>query len=353
MWDGQVYEGWRHTLIDAVHTVCPNCKGELERSTISEMRCRRCDFPYRAHFGILDLRYPIDVDEKENVVVQKLIAAYPTASYLGLVEILSSTIDAAQLPERLLPHYRQHRTSQVSRGSQFANMFLARLQDYYGVPETTLALEIGCGAGAGLVALAKRFSNVVGLDPNLSLLILARKFCDENGIRNVTLVQAYGQHLPFRDNSFAYTTAQNVLEHVFQINEVVAEAARVLKPGGCFVADSRNRFDLFFPEPHVQLRWVGLLPRRWANAYVRWRLGVSYDKFGTRLLSYGDLRRALRKPFGNQYQIVMPGVSAYGATSRWDGLLIALDRFGWVRRLVLSIFPSHLILAQKADVTRP
>jgi len=328
--------------------VCPSCKGELEQLEINATRCQNCGLRYRTVFGIPDLRYPVNEVENEpdRALVERLIAAYPDSSYLDLVELFFSSVDFSNIPEHLLSLYRCHRSRQLSRGSQFTNMFLSRLKEYYDVPDLAWSLELGCGAGTGLVSLAHHCRHVIGIDPGLPQLILARKLCAENNIQNVQLVQAYGQRLPFLDHCFSYVTGQNVLEHVFDIEAVLAEVVRVLRSGGCFAADSRNRYDLFFPEPHVQLRSVGLLPRAWANAYVRWRLGTSYETFHARLLSYADLSRALRNSFGDQYRIVMPRVSAYGMP-KWDALLAAVERFEWLRRGLLVIFPTHLALAQK------
>ena len=332
-----------------VGVICPSCKGELDELETSTTQCRSCGLQYRTVFGIPDLRYPVGKleNEPERVLAERLIAAYPGSQYLDLVDLFFSSVDVSNIPGRLVSLYKRHRSRQLSRGSQFTNMFLVRLKEHYDLPDFAWALELGCGAGAGLVALARHYTNVIGIDPSLPRLILARKFCDENNIQNVQLVQAYGQQLPFLDNSFSYVTAQNVLEHVFDIDNVLAEVARVLKPSGCFVADSRNRYDVFFPEPHVQLRGVGLLPRAWANSYVRWRLGISYEAFHTRLLSYGDLRRALRKSFGDQCRIVIPRVSAYDMPKKWDALLASLERVEWLRQWLVVIFPTHLALAQK------
>jgi hypothetical protein len=215
-----------------VGVVCPSCKGELDELEASTTQCRSCGLQYRTLFAIPDLRYPVGKleNEPERVLAERLIAAYPGSQYLDLVDLFSSSVDVSNIPGHLVALNKRHRSRQVSRGSQFTNMFLARLKEYYDLPDFTWALELGCGAGTGLVALARHFTHVIGVDPSLPKLILARKFCDENHVQNVQLIQAYGQQLTFLDNSFSYVTAQNVLEHVFDIDDVLAEVARVLNP---------------------------------------------------------------------------------------------------------------------------
>ena len=82
-----------------------------------------------------------------------------------------------------------------------------------------------------------------------------------------------------------------VVEHVSRQKLFLREGYRVLQPGGCFCFNAPNRFNIFGPEPHVNLWGVGFMPRRWMPAYVRLFKGMDYtDK---RLPSYRELRRML------------------------------------------------------------
>ena len=226
-------------------------------------------------------------------------------------------------------------------------MFHTRAADFFPPAGTDAALDIGCGSGASLLVLAGRYKAIAGLDPSLPDLILARKALETAGLANFTLVQAYGQRIPFAGESFNFANALNVIEHVFDPEPVLREVRRVLKPGGIFAADSRNRYDLFLPEPHVKIRWVGFVPRRWQKRYVRWRAGVSYD--ATRLLSYTDLRQALRSSFERDYRIVFPLVDAYGGPEWMNGWLRQLERLPLLPALVLWFFPAHLALARRSQ----
>jgi SAM-dependent methyltransferase len=336
---------------DHIQIVCPKCKGELEELGESAGQCRVCGLRYRIFFDISDLRYPVSEIEHdaELKIAERLMASYSKSRFLDLVDIHYSSTGplVSTFPDHLVSFYKGHHSRQLIRGSQFTHMLLARLREFFDLPDSDRALELGCGTGAGLVALSNSYTNVVGIDPSLSSLILAKKFCDENEVKNAQLVQAYGQRLPFLDNCFGYVTAQNVLEHVYDVDNVLAEVVRVLKQNGGFAADSRNRYDVLFPEPHVQLRGVGLLPRAWANSYVRWRIGMNYEAVHTRLLSYGDLRKALRKSFRDCYRIVFPKVSVYNMPKTWDTLLAAVERIEWLQRWLMVIFTSHVALAQK------
>ncbi|HET7571533.1 MAG TPA: methyltransferase domain-containing protein [Gaiellaceae bacterium] len=92
------------------------------------------------------------------------------------------------------------------------------------------ALDVGCGAGALAFALAPLVREVVGLDPVPELLALARERAASFG--NVELVEGDGTKLPFADASFDLAGTLRVLHHVHRPELVVAELARVTRPGG-------------------------------------------------------------------------------------------------------------------------
>jgi ubiquinone/menaquinone biosynthesis C-methylase UbiE len=82
------------------------------------------------------------------------------------------------------------------------------------------------------------------------------------------VVQAYGQRIPAPDNSFASALSNSVLEHIPDVQPVLNDLARVLKPGGSFYFCVPNHnFD-----PNLSIarffERVGL--KRWAAAYRRW-----------------------------------------------------------------------------------
>ncbi|HET7567660.1 MAG TPA: methyltransferase domain-containing protein [Gaiellaceae bacterium] len=92
------------------------------------------------------------------------------------------------------------------------------------------ALDVGCGAGALALALAPHVGEVVGLDPVPELLALARERA--SGLGNVEFVEGDGAKLPFDDFSFDLVGTARTLHHVRRPELVVAELARVARPGG-------------------------------------------------------------------------------------------------------------------------
>ncbi|HJQ73315.1 MAG TPA: methyltransferase domain-containing protein [Gaiellaceae bacterium] len=90
------------------------------------------------------------------------------------------------------------------------------------------ALDVGTGAGALAFALAPLVRSVVGLDPVPELLELAR----ERALPNTEFVQGDGAELPFPDADFDLAGTLRTLHHVVRPERVVAELARVTRPGG-------------------------------------------------------------------------------------------------------------------------
>lgn len=90
------------------------------------------------------------------------------------------------------------------------------------------ALDLGTGAGALALALAPLVREVVGLDPVPELLALARA----RSLPNTEFVEGDGTALPFADGSFDLAGTHRTLHHVARPELVVAEMARVTRPGG-------------------------------------------------------------------------------------------------------------------------
>jgi 2-polyprenyl-6-hydroxyphenyl methylase / 3-demethylubiquinone-9 3-methyltransferase len=104
----------------------------------------------------------------------------------------------------------------------------------YG-PRPARVLDLGCGAGLLANYLAERGHAVTGLDATAENLEIARA----RGTATYLLGDALA--LPFADASFDVVCAMDLLEHVDQPERLIAEAARVLAPGGTLFFHTFNR----------------------------------------------------------------------------------------------------------------
>lgn len=88
-------------------------------------------------------------------------------------------------------------------------------------------LEVGCGTGRWLTDLAAPSRGVVGIDASFGMLRRAR----EQGLR-AGLVHAVAEALPLPALSADMLYVVNALHHFAEPRRFMAEAARVLRPGG-------------------------------------------------------------------------------------------------------------------------
>lgn len=103
---------------------------------------------------------------------------------------------------------------------------------------TSRILDLGCGGGLLANRLAREGFPVTGIDLASASLEVAARY---DATRSVCYAQCDARALPFEDASFDAVTAMDVLEHVEGPEHVVAEAARVLRPGGLFFFHTFNR----------------------------------------------------------------------------------------------------------------
>jgi 2-polyprenyl-3-methyl-5-hydroxy-6-metoxy-1,4-benzoquinol methylase len=95
-------------------------------------------------------------------------------------------------------------------------------------------LDVGCYDGQLIAQVLDTPEEVVGLDVSESALHAAT----EHGITGVRgQVEAM---LPFQDAVFGTVLAAEVVEHVFDTQAVIAELARVVRPGGWVVITTPN-----------------------------------------------------------------------------------------------------------------
>ncbi|MEA3018899.1 MAG: hypothetical protein QOI47_423 [Actinomycetota bacterium] len=123
-------------------------------------------------------------------------------------------------------------------------------------------LDVGCGEGQVARLAAKVGAGlVVGIDPTWAQVEVAAQ---RGG--GVSYARAGAAALPFPDAAFDAVVACLVFEHIREVDEAIAEVARVLEPGG--------RFTFFLNHPLLQTPNSG-----WIDDHVLdppeqyWRIG--------------------------------------------------------------------------------
>lgn len=117
---------------------------------------------------------------------------------------------------------------QQKRGGDAAAFFVPFL-----APGMTL-LDIGCGPGTITAALAGIVGTAIGVDIEPHAIAMARQLATRSGSSNLSFVEADMTALPFEDGALDAVFFHAVLYHQSQakLTKTLAEARRVLKPGG-------------------------------------------------------------------------------------------------------------------------
>lgn len=124
-------------------------------------------------------------------------------------------------------------------------------------------LEVGCGPGTLWARNADRLPRDVRLtltDASPGMVEAARRTLDEAGLEG-TVTVADAARLPFADATFDVVLAAHMLYHVEDRPEAIAEARRVLRPGGRFVATTNGRAHLRELEALACEHLAGWVPR--------------------------------------------------------------------------------------------
>lgn len=148
----------------------------------------------------------------------------------GLPEGVARAVAANQELHSLLadryddvePHFRPENRAKVRRRV---------IELTSGAPMRRL-LDIGCGTGFMISLIGDLFETVDGLDATPAML--ARIQSDHPSL---TLHEGLAEALPFPDATFDVVTAYSFLDHLADPSLAIAEALRVLKPGGIVYAD--------------------------------------------------------------------------------------------------------------------
>jgi ubiquinone/menaquinone biosynthesis C-methylase UbiE len=134
-----------------------------------------------------------------------------------------------------IAHYRSTGNNPWQSG-EHVNAVGDATRDYlrrYSAPGDAI-LDAGCGMGELTVPLTDRERHGIDFAPGYV----------EIAAVHIQAIVGDLEHLPYPDERFALVVAADILEHVLDLNRVVAELLRVLRPGGVLVVRVPERENL-------------------------------------------------------------------------------------------------------------
>ena len=141
---------------------------------------------------------------------------------------------------------------------------LARLVTWARVAGAERVLDVACGPGLVAAAFAPHVASVIGVDLTPAMLARGAGIVNERGIANVAFALADVERLPFPGGCFDRVVSRRAFHHFPDAARVLAEMARVCRPGGAVViedqappadpaaADAMTTIDRLRDPPHTR-----------------------------------------------------------------------------------------------------
>lgn len=265
----------------------------------------------------------------------------------------SAPENAVSQPEAVRRHFDRHSEDWESvygeqdihsRNIQLRRERVLGYVDRLALPEGSVALDLGCGAGLVCVDLLKRGYRVIGADVAGSMVEMAKRHCIDAGFASRADIRiGNAEALEFEDGTFDLIIGMGLIEYLTWDRWALQEMLRVLKPGGSLIVTVPNRVrisELVHPlrlmRRGIRKLWKKFL-RKVNRAGVSRRGSSSSKPFERNLYWPGKLDRTLRR-LG--CEIVASGSHGFGPfpilrrSNRWtlrvNALLQKAAGSGWL-----------------------
>lgn len=172
-------------------------------------------------------------------------------------------------PDAQLPHWTQEAHALGLADAFLSGFYRTQAGEVYtGVPVAgeDVVLDVGCGEGGALTFCAKTGARIIAVDHDAQTLARAREFVEGRGAGDKEFIVASAEALPLPDGVATRVLCMEVLEHVPDPQQALAELARVGAPGALYlitVPDPRGEEllevlgpDSYF-EPPNHIRIIG------------------------------------------------------------------------------------------------
>jgi len=154
----------------------------------------------------------------------------------------------------------------------------------YLLPAADVA-DLGCGDGYLTIEAARWAKKVVAIDRSPDMLARAKALAKRRGVSNIVWKRGELEALPLADASVDIAVLSQALHHAIDPARALAEAARVLRPGGRLLVLDLRQHDQAWVTEALGDRWLGFkdadLKKMLAGAgFTRVQLRVGARKTG-------------------------------------------------------------------------
>jgi len=124
------------------------------------------------------------------------------------------------------------------------------------LPELEVA-DLGCGEGYLTIEASRFAKRVIAVDRSDAVLERARESAIRRGVKNVEWKRGEIEKLPIKDASVDVALLSQALHHADDPATALAEAARILRPGGRVVLLELRRHDEHWVKERLGDKWLG------------------------------------------------------------------------------------------------
>lgn len=257
--------------------VCPTCHQQLCQTERTTIRCSGCNIDWQIDQGV------------PSFITNDVYWGEPGITRDILRDVIAR-MDQSSWHELL----GKHSVPEVQKTYHFiSDLERARWHSLANLTPDSVALDLGAGMGAITHALSRSYKHIYAVEQVRERVQFTRKRLQQDGINNVSVIHSDVDHLPFSPSSFDLIVLNGVLEWLpFSKPSMnprsaqlyyLEELRRLLKPGGAIYVGIENRYYyaqfLGGRDPHINLRFVTILPRLLAHLYCRLKIGDSYRPY--------------------------------------------------------------------------
>ncbi|MEO6222716.1 MAG: metalloregulator ArsR/SmtB family transcription factor [Vicinamibacterales bacterium] len=122
--------------------------------------------------------------------------------------------------------------------------------------------DLGCGEGYLTIEAAHWARRVYAVDHSAEVLGRARKMAQRRRVKNITWKRGELEKVPLADASVDFAIASQALHHAQDPAVALAEARRILRPGGRVLVLDLRQHEEEWVQNSLGDRWLGFTPER-------------------------------------------------------------------------------------------